>query len=57
MRVFVLALIALAGLGLATASCPNDCSGNGRCNEHSACECMRNWMGADCSERVCPYAR
>jgi len=48
-------LIASAVMALATASCPNDCSQHGLCNQYSACECYRNWMGADCSERVCPF--
>jgi len=49
------ALALLALCGVASASCPNDCSGNGECNIYSACECYRNWMGADCSERVCYF--
>lgn len=49
----VLAL-ALAG---ALATCPNDCSNNGHCNHYSACECHRNYMGNDCSERVCYFDR
>ena len=48
-------LIASAVMTLASASCPNDCSQHGLCNQYSACECYRNWMGADCSERVCPF--
>merc|ERR1719359_712012 len=48
------AVLALC-VGLSTASCPNDCSGNGECNVYSACMCYRNWMGADCSERVCYF--
>jgi len=51
------ATLLLAGLSAALASCPNDCSGHGTCNTYSACVCMRNWMGADCSERVCMFSR
>ena len=51
MKLLTLALL----IGAAAASCPNDCSGNGECNIYSACECYRNWMGADCSERTCMY--
>ena len=42
-------------LGVAAAECPNGCSQHGKCNLYSACECYRNWMGADCSERVCYF--
>jgi hypothetical protein len=45
----------LSGLAYASASCPNDCNGHGTCNVYSACECYRNWMAADCSERVCYF--
>jgi len=51
MRVLVL----LSLLAAAYAACPNDCSGHGTCNIYSACECYRNWMAADCSERVCYF--
>jgi len=50
-------LLVLAALvGLASASCPNACSGHGTCNQYSACECYRNWMSADCSQRQCTWA-
>lgn len=51
-----LRIAALAALvAVATASCPNDCSMHGQCNIYSACDCYRNWMGADCSQRVCQF--
>jgi hypothetical protein len=49
------ALLLIAGLAVASAKCPNDCNGHGTCNVYSACECYRNWMAADCSERVCYF--
>jgi hypothetical protein len=49
------ALLLLSAVGLVSASCPNDCNGHGTCNVYSACECYRNWMAADCSERVCYF--
>jgi len=51
----VVALLLLSGLAAVSASCPNDCNGHGSCNVYSACDCYRNWMGADCSERVCYF--
>merc|ERR1719174_1209713 len=50
----LLALAATALIGT-EAACANDCSGHGTCNMYSACECYRNWMAADCSERVCYF--
>ena len=35
---------------LLLALCPNDCSGNGVCNEKT-CECIIGWIGIDCSQR------
>jgi len=43
-------------LGCAQARCPNGCSGNGECGTNSQCQCHRNFMGADCSERICYYS-
>jgi len=37
------------------AGCPNACSGNGVCVAGDMCQCNRNWAGADCSQRVCPF--
>jgi len=47
--------IALAALAYVAAECPNACSGHGTCTLHDQCVCCRNWNGADCSERVCPF--
>lgn len=30
-------------------SCPNDCSGNGKCNSGGRCECRKGFAGSDCS--------
>jgi hypothetical protein len=51
----LVALALLSGIAAVSASCPNDCNGHGSCNVYSACDCYRNWMGADCSERVCYF--
>ena len=51
------AALLLLGISAALASCPNDCSGHGACNQYSACECYRNYMGADCSERMCAFGK
>lgn len=40
----------------AEARCPNGCSGNGECGTNSQCQCHRNFMGADCSERICYFS-
>lgn len=48
-------LIALALVAGVTASCPNGCSGNGKCGSYDRCECHQNWQGADCSQRTCPF--
>lgn len=60
-------LLALATFfGLAFAACPNQCSGHGYCDENERCVCFRApgtqltqvaYIGADCSQRVCPYGR
>ena len=53
-------------IGLAAASCPNQCSGHGYCDESEKCVCFKApgtalsqiaYVGADCSQRVCPYGR
>lgn len=62
------ALVVAAMLGVASASCPNACSGHGTCNTYDQCTCfleagsddfngvsnLAEWTGADCSLRTCP---
>lgn len=63
-----LALLCVFGLlAVASASCPNQCSGHGRCGTNDYCTCYQQtgttwgarvgWTGADCSLRTCPLAR
>lgn len=48
-------------LGLSASSvlarCPNDCSYHGECNPSSICECYHGYVGNDCSQRMCTYAK
>jgi hypothetical protein len=46
-------LIIALTIGLAAASCPNGCSGNGICGANDKCSCHQNWQGSDCSLRAC----
>jgi len=54
MKIFMLAI---AFVGTAFARCPNDCNGKGICNAASVCECYPNYMGNDCSERLCNFGK
>jgi hypothetical protein len=49
-------ILLAAFLGLASAECPNACSGHGTCGQHDMCTCYANWQGNDCGERTCPSA-
>merc|ERR1719201_285894 len=53
MKVITLATI----IASAWARCNNDCSGNGICNAGSVCECELNFLGNDCSDRLCLYGK
>eukprot|EP00353_Schmidingerella_taraikaensis_P014053 CAMPEP_0185578676 /NCGR_PEP_ID=MMETSP0434-20130131/13078_1 /TAXON_ID=626734 ORGANISM="Favella taraikaensis, Strain Fe Narragansett Bay" /NCGR_SAMPLE_ID=MMETSP0434 /ASSEMBLY_ACC=CAM_ASM_000379 /LENGTH=336 /DNA_ID=CAMNT_0028196531 /DNA_START=26 /DNA_END=1036 /DNA_ORIENTATION=- len=50
---FKTAVVLASIVALAAASCPNQCSGHGRCGEWDKCECFYRWMGNDCSQRMC----
>ncbi|CAN0065276.1 unnamed protein product, partial [Discosporangium mesarthrocarpum] len=52
----VLRLGALAATTfLATAECPNACSGHGTCGSYDMCSCYNGYFGNDCSDRICPF--
>jgi len=50
-----IALVFAALSVLVTAECPNACSSHGKCGAFDACQCYRNWMSNDCSERICQF--
>lgn len=54
MKVLVLVTFLALASGV-LGSCPNACSGHGTCGSNDECNCFRNWMANDCSERVCPF--
>lgn len=55
MKLFIAVSLLLAA-AVVNARCPNACSKHGLCGTNSQCNCYRNWMGSDCSERVCYFA-
>jgi len=48
-------LLLVALVNYVRAECPNACSGHGDCGNFDMCNCWRNWMANDCSERICPF--
>ena len=57
LKTALLAVTLAAFVGAAIASCPNACSGHGSCGNHDRCKCYANWVGGDCSGKLCPYGR
>ena len=55
MMLLFAALIAATLLNIAVSECPNACSSHGRCGAFDMCQCYRNWMANDCSERICQF--
>lgn len=55
MKTFASILVAAAVVAVATASCPNQCSGHGACTTDDQCRCWKGYEGYDCSQRACPY--
>jgi hypothetical protein len=53
LQLSVLLLVLL--VAYVAAECPNACSAHGKCGDFDSCECYRNWMSNDCSERVCQF--
>jgi len=49
------ALIVASLLSVVISECPNACSSHGRCGAYDMCQCYRNWMANDCSERICQF--
>ncbi|OQS07457.1 hypothetical protein THRCLA_00528 [Thraustotheca clavata] len=55
---FLLRGIAVAAMAaFVMGACPNKCSGHGTCGANDVCNCEQNWVNADCSGRLCPFAR
>merc|ERR1711871_20512 len=52
--VLIISAVLLAASSV-SAECPNGCSGHGDCGAFDMCTCYRNFEGADCAHRTCPY--
>ena len=37
------------------AACPNMCNSKGHCSDNKECICFDGYMGADCSQKICPF--
>jgi len=57
MRTLQVGTFLVAIIATAWGRCNNDCSGNGICDAGSVCECEINFVGNDCSDRMCLYGK
>jgi hypothetical protein len=48
-------VIAVLSCHVVYSECPNACSSHGSCGSYDTCSCYRNWIGNDCSERICQF--
>jgi len=54
-RAIFLSLVLATFALFVSAECPNACSSHGKCGAFDSCQCYRNWMSNDCSERICQF--
>jgi len=54
---FLAVIAASSAISIVRSECPNACSGHGSCGSHDMCTCDRNFQGADCSLRTCPFGK
>eukprot|EP00567_Pseudictyota_dubia_P009535 CAMPEP_0197444514 /NCGR_PEP_ID=MMETSP1175-20131217/9984_1 /TAXON_ID=1003142 /ORGANISM="Triceratium dubium, Strain CCMP147" /LENGTH=338 /DNA_ID=CAMNT_0042975319 /DNA_START=51 /DNA_END=1067 /DNA_ORIENTATION=- len=52
-KAFVTVGVLAALVACASAACPNQCSGHGRCGSDDVCSCFYRWTGNDCGQRLC----
>lgn len=46
--------LAIAAIAQVAAECPNGCNQRGTCSAKDQCPCFKNYVGNDCSQRMCP---
>ncbi|OQS06265.1 hypothetical protein THRCLA_01679 [Thraustotheca clavata] len=51
------AFVFLTLTSIVKGECPGGCSTNGVCGPRDMCTCFKNFMGNDCSQRVCPFGK
>ena len=54
MKFFLPCVAVLLGASLIDASCPNSCSGHGKCGTNEVCSCYNGYGNPDCSIKTCP---